>query len=214
VVTTDPRVDRLRLGEFGIPKRLHALRLGQDEGESLKSTDFVENLADHYLTSNREIADYPPMEGIGRGLAFVGPPGSGKTTEATKTLIEIYQRHRLHVFFVTYAGYVSMRKEQWSLQSKDAYADRWAEIQNTIESVRSVPVLLLDDVGKEHDGASGFAAKELDLLLRHRHANALPTIVTTNIPLSKWDETYNASMGSFAKEAFTRIVMARKDQRC
>ena len=213
-MSTDPRVDRLRLGEFGIPKRLHTLRLGQNEWESPKSRKFVTNLRDHYLTSRREIADYPPMEGIGRGLAFVGPPGSGKTTEATKTLIEVYRTHRLHVYFIAYADYISMRKEQWSLQGKDVYADRWGEIQTMIETVRTVPVLLIDDIGKEHDGASGFAAKELDLLLRQRHREALPTLITTNIPLTKWADTYNASMASFAEEAFTRIVMAKDDRRC
>jgi len=202
------------MGEFNIPKRLHTLRLGQSEGESPVSADFVENLADHYVTSKREIADYPPMAGIGRGLAYVGPPGSGKTTEATKTLIEIYYTHNLPVFFITFAGYISMRKEQWGLNNRPGTEDRWSDIQSTIDSVKNTPVLLLDDVGKEMDGVSGFAAKELDLLLRQRHADALPTIVTTNIPLSQWDTTYNASMGSFAREAFTRIVMADKDRRC
>jgi DNA replication protein DnaC len=213
-MTTDVRIDRIRMGEFNIPMRLRNLRLGQDAHESPKSLKFVQHLEDHYVTSRRELADYPPMEKIGRGLAYVGPPGSGKTTEAAKTLIAVYYEHHIGVYFVTFAGYIAMRKEQWGLQNKESYLDRWEEIQNTIESVRNAPVLLLDDVGKEMDGASDFAAKELDLLLRQRHADALPTIITTNIKLSTWGETYNASMGSFVQEAFTLIVMAAEDKRC
>lgn len=219
-VTIDPRVHRIRLGECRIPKRLQSLRLGQREDESPAALNFVRHLADHLLSENRELADYPPMVGIGQGLAWVGAAGTGKTSEATATLLEIYYTYpELHdnwetpVLFVAYADYISMRKEQWSLQSKKGYEDRWSEIQQVIDGVRSVPVLLLDDVGKEHDGASGFASKELDLLLRQRHRDALPTLMTTNVGFGDWAAVYNESMGSFVQEAFGLITMTTDDHR-
>lgn len=211
-MATDPRVHALRLAEFGIPQRLRHLHL--DDRASQEALGFVGNLREHLVSAKRLPADYPKnLSDIGRGLLWSGPPGTGKTTEMAKVLLECYRHWNLPVRFIAYADYISLRKEQWGIADKHALHDRWLSIQTIIDSVHTVPVLGLDDVGKEHDGASRFAANELDLLLRQRHRDALPTLVSTNVPPSTWGEVYNPSMGSFVKEAFTTVVLKRTHDR-
>jgi DNA replication protein DnaC len=74
-------------------------------------------------------------------------------------------------------------------------------------------VLLLDDVGKEHRTKSGYAENELDVLLRLRHREGRPTLITSNVPPKDWGVIYHESMGSFIQESFTMIKMVGSDRR-
>jgi DNA replication protein DnaC len=77
-----------------------------------------------------------------------------------------------------------------------------------------VRTFVLDDLGKEHRTASGWAENTFDELLRARFNSGLPTIVTSNTPLSRWEEQYGAPMASFAYEAFIILeVNSGKDLR-
>jgi superfamily II DNA/RNA helicase len=71
----------------------------------------------------------------------------------------------------------------------------------------AIKVLVLDDIGKEYRTASGWAENTFDALLRARFNAGLPTIVTTNVPIKDWGDTYGQPMGSFVKEAFMPIVV-------
>lgn len=211
---TDPRVHAVRISSFEIPARWRETRLGQSDRESEEAHEFVEHLRDRLVTKKRRLEDYPEdLSAIGRGLLWTGSPGTGKTTEGIKVLLECYFRWNIPVFFIGFADYISGRKEQWSLENRPEAADRWWQIQRRIESVREVPVLMIDDVGKQHDGPSRFAANELDLLLRQRHRDGLPTLITTNTRVEDWGSIYNESMGSFVKEAFDVVTKASDDLR-
>lgn len=216
-MATDPRVHALRLGEYGVPRRLRHLRL--HTSESPKADDcreWLQNLRDHYVTDKRPLNEYPEdWSAIGRGLLFVGPAGTGKTSLATATLLEVYFEKRLPVFWLAYADYVALSIEQMTLQDKkepEAQA-RWWEINNILQNALTAPVLLLDDVGKEHRTKSGYAESCLDLLLRQRHREARPTHITTNVKTHEWAQIYNPSMGSFIQEAFTHVKMIGDDRR-
>jgi DNA replication protein DnaC len=69
----------------------------------------------------------------------------------------------------------------------------------------SVSLLVIDDLGKEHRTATGWAENTFDAVLRSRYNAGLPTIVTTNVPLKNWGEVYGEAMESFAHEAFLPI---------
>jgi DNA replication protein DnaC len=73
------------------------------------------------------------------------------------------------------------------------------------DSRRNVKVLVLDDVGREHNMASGWNQSTLHHVLRSRFNAGLPTIVTSNIPLMKWQDFYGEATASFAHEAFLNI---------
>jgi DNA replication protein DnaC len=211
-MTTDPRVDLLRYREFQLPTKYY--RAPDGYHLSPKAKGFVLNLHDRLVTPSRPLDKWPvDPSTVGKGVVWVGPPGRGKTTEAVETLKSVYHTYSIPVFFVAFADYISLRKEQWGIEDRPEMAERWSEIQTIRDKVLGSPVLLLDDVGKEHDGRSRFAAAELDSLLRERHRAARPTLLTTNLPRNEWGRAYNPSMGSFVNEAFDWIIMNGKDHR-
>ena len=73
------------------------------------------------------------------------------------------------------------------------------------DAKHSVPVFVLDDLGKEYRTQSGWSENTFDALLRARFNAGLPTVITTNVPLSKWRVTYGEAMASFAHEAFVEV---------
>ena len=78
----------------------------------------------------------------------------------------------------------------------------------------NIRVLVLDDVGKEHVAKhSEWQKSMLHHLLRTRFNNGLPTIVTTNASLDSWASLYGDATESFAREAFSYLVVDGSDLR-
>lgn len=217
-MATDPRVHALRMQEYGIPRRLRHLRLHTlaDAPKRAVCRDWLDNLRDHYVTDKRPLDEYPQdWSKIGRGMLFIGPPGTGKTTLATATLLEVYYAKRLPVYWSGIADYMDLLIEQMTLQDRKEpeAVHRWWEIQDMRISAETAPVLLLDDTGKEHRTKSGWAEGQLDKLLRARHRESRPTLMTSNVPTRDWGAVYNPSMASFIQEAFEIVRVVGDDRR-
>jgi hypothetical protein len=115
--------------------------------------------------------------------------------------------------FMDYPRFLRIQKSQW-----DEFDDVTETMINGIygdgpkENV--IRTFVLDDLGKEHKASSRWAEDTFDELLRSRFNSGLPTIVTSNTPLTRWEEQYGAPMASFAYEAFIAIdVNSGKDLR-
>ena len=61
------------------------------------------------------------------------------------------------------------------------------------EQVRNAPVLILDDLGTQ--SATPWAQEKLFQLINHRYNARLPTVITTNVPLRKFDERLRTRLG-------------------
>src|SRR5581483_6014137 len=60
------------------------------------------------------------------------------------------------------------------------------------ETVKSSPLLVLDDLGTQ--SSTQWAREKLFQLLNHRYTENLPTVITTNEPISALDERLRARL--------------------
>jgi DNA replication protein DnaC len=213
-----------------IPARLHNLRLGdltpKNDSQALaidRCLHLVRCFRDHYVSSERSV--YPEDPGtIGRGLMLVGPAGTGKTTLAGLTLIELFRTHPGLFFYPQYRGRRDERRVRFLAMAdlmamkieymrNDVTPERSQEIRESLDDAREAVLLVLDDVGAEHRSASGYAEGEVARLIRSRHRNACPTIVTTNVRPMEWREVYGESLASFLAEAFEIVSIVGEDIR-
>lgn len=171
----------------------------------------------------------------GLGLLFDGAPGLGKTTHAVTTLMELIRQlpeerdemakilgykptdlsySSRPIYYMTFPEFLSRKKALFD-SNDDTHADLYREMEGfhgrAKEDHLNVRVLVLDDLGKEY--SSTYNDTSFDEILRSRYDKALPTIITTNVDRDLWKDQYGSAMGSFAHEAFYRIVIKGKDLR-
>lgn len=139
----------------------------------------------------------------GNNLMFFSPrSGTGKTFLAAmltkKLLLE-----GTDAFFATFPDILDLYSVSWRLDEERAvFNDR----------VRSVPVLVIDDLGREHPGRSGVAEAMLDAILRSRIADCLPTVVTTNLSAER-RASYGDNLVSLLKERMIIVEVGGVDKR-
>lgn len=196
-----------------VPKRFRDLRFSQ-----LDETSKIVVAAERWVTGY-VIGDLP----VGRGLALIGPPGRGKTAVACAAINELRWRLReelaaklvdLAVGYTTFEGYLKRERRIMQLEALLRKTDDIDDVNDLRELTalqmqmrNDVDVLLIDDVGKEHTTATGYAEDEFDHLLRHRYDLGLTTLLTSNVAIKNWGQRYSAAMESFVHEAF-EIVKA------
>ena len=104
-------------------------------------------------------------------LTLLGPYGAGKTHLAAAIAHEALERGAI-VLFAVVPDLLDHLRATFGPQSTVAYDERF-------ELVRSVPLLILDDLGAE--SATPWAREKLYQLINHRYAHRLATVVTTNL---------------------------------
>ena len=203
---------RSHINAAGIPERFIGKTLedlGSYQGEVKES---VETWLDLVLSG--KILKARGSAKCGLGLLLVGKPGHGKTTLASVVLQEVMRKADPALWgstesfakrpglFVDYPKLLRIQQRSWKEDGPEA---------SLMEGVfgdagnNSVSLLVIDDLGKEHRTATGWAENTFDAVLRSRYNAGLPTIVTTNVPLKNWGEVYGEAMESFAHEAFLPI---------
>jgi len=115
-------------------------------------------------------------------LVLIGPAGSGKTHLAAAIVNEQINRN-IPAFFITTADLLDHLRSAFNPGSEMSYDELFERIRNT-------PLLVLDDFGN-HSGTA-WAKEKLDQLLNHRFNNTLPTVITTNLPVTELDDNIRA----------------------
>lgn len=123
----------------------------------------------------------------GVGLLLWGESGRGKTSAAVCVAKEA-RRRGASVLMATAATLV------------DAARSRADDDGQVVSRARSVDFLLLDDLGKEHHGDSGFSERFFENLLRERSASRLTTWITSNMGRDGLADRYKDSMMEVIKE--------------
>jgi len=124
-----------------------------------------------------------------RGYYLYGPNGAGKSYLASMLLkcgLMTYD-HRAH----------------WITPDriKEAFVDRtnlWDDTANIsmYKRIHDVPHLIIDDIGKEYRGMSGYVQTVLRLLIRYRYDYLRPTTITSNMTPKEFSEIYGETLGS------------------
>lgn len=156
----------------------------------------------------------------GVGLLMYGAPGHGKTTLALATLQEAIRTLSLENFavdenktmarpcyFMTYSSLLDLKGAMMD-DPTDSQIRLWEGLLGECkEDTYNIRVLVIDDVGKEHQATSKWQAAVFHHVVRTRFNNGLPTIVTTNLDLEGLGSAYSAATESFVNEAFVLIEL-------
>lgn len=117
-------------------------------------------------------------------LVLVGPSGCGKTH-----LAAAIANHRVSLgepaFFTVVPDLLDHLRATYAPGTDVTYDELF-------ESVRNAPLLVLDDLGTQ--SASPWAQEKLFQILNHRFNAALPTVITTNHPLTELEERLRARL--------------------
>ena len=111
-------------------------------------------------------------------LLLTGPNGCGKTHLAVAIAGERIEQGAT-VFFAIVPDLLDHLRATFSPGSP-------VEYDQLFEQVRSVPLLVLDDLGAE--SSTPWAQEKLYRLMVHRHNNRLPTVITTNHMMDEIEE--------------------------
>ena len=170
----------------------------------------------------KDLKEWEPT--AARPLAlFYGRPGKAKTMMACAALNEFQDRwhvpsnvpdscltvlrqERWPIYFIQMAELVALHLRSMRLEGlvtkglKDPA--EYLEIDQLLQDLEGrVEALVIDDVGKEHRTSTGYAEDVFDLLVRTRHNKGLLTVLTSNLPITRWSGEYSDSMESLVRRS-------------
>ncbi|MBO8129114.1 MAG: ATP-binding protein [Peptococcaceae bacterium] len=113
------------------------------------------------------------------GILFTGPVGSGKTFLACCIVNAIVTSPGQQVLFVVVPDFLDQIRATYD--DNNDYTE-----QQLLDSAKTIPLLVLDDLGAHH--YSEWALQKIYSILNYRLNYSLPTIITTNISLDEMQE--------------------------
>lgn len=189
------------------PKGIAEVQLREANiGEDYWAADF-RNYQGPAIARDRSIMYLTKLEEMneeGLGIMFAGPPGPGKTT-AMMIIAKYLARARWNVFTTSLGEIVENIQKSW--KSDDESNSEF------LERCRTADFLFIDDLGKEHRGASGFVQTVFDNLIRHRVQHRTPTFLTTNLTKSEIETLYGDSVTSLLEGKIIPVVVNGDDHR-
>jgi len=159
--------------------------------------------AESYAASNEYVKNWPRYRSYGMGFFLHGDHGAGKSSVAAVMLKSIMATHGADGFFTTFAEIIDMVHEGY----RDQEHKDWFQAR-----VRSAEVLVLDDIGREHQQsqyrsnaelraiATATARSMIDDLLRFRTHAMKPTFITSNFSLDEIGQKYGDNILSLMHE--------------
>lgn len=192
----------MELTPAGITKaHLVAANIGEDYWDldfpTYIGSSSAKDEARKYLKSLKD------MKEKGTGILFGGPPGPGKTTAAV-IILKYLARAGWTCWMTSLSEIVEEIQKTWNNPGQSS---------EYLEHCRTADFLLIDDLGKEHMGPSGFSSTIFDNLIRHRTQHRLPTFITTNLSRSAIRERYGDALLSLIEGKCKVVVCNGADVR-
>jgi len=187
---TDSDLTRMRVPRRYWEVRHDAIPDGASVGISARQA------ATNYMTQIDE------MRRTGMGLLLWGTNGTGKTCMAI-VIAKEFRRRGYPVLYIEAADIKRLVIEREMFDEDQTFWDR----------ALNVDVLVLDDLGKGTQDSTGLGARLFDELIRHRNANKLVTIITTNMNQRDLLEELKVSTMSSLKEHVFPIHVSGIDRR-
>lgn len=136
-------------------------------------------------------------------LVFEGGTGSGKTHLAA-AIGNIHLERGKPVWFMNAPDLLDHLRSTYRSDSDLAYDELF-------ERVRSVDLLILDDLGTENPSA--WAQEKLYQLIDHRYINRMPTVMTTNHRVEDMEPRLRSRLLDHSPDRARRIIVAAPDYR-
>jgi DNA replication protein DnaC len=118
-------------------------------------------------------------------LVVVGASGCGKTHIAAAVANRCLERG-IPALFVVVPDLLDHLRAAYRPDAEVSY-------DQLFEQVRTAPVLVLDDLGTQ--SATSWAQEKLFQIINHRFNARLPTVITSNVALSKFDDRLRTRLG-------------------
>lgn len=161
------------------------------------------------LAQRRGVGEYAErfrtMLAKGIGLFLWGPNGSGKSYVSAALCKMAWSEFRVTSYCITAADL----KECW-INDRPAHEGSEETVTSRTEKAR---LLVIDDLGKEHRAASGFAETRFGQLLRSRSRQKRTTIITANMTPKEFSEVYGPSTAQLSKECLFPVKLSAEDVR-
>jgi len=152
--------------------------------------------------ATKYLANIEEMLSKGVGLLLWGSNGIGKTSLSV-VIGKEYRRRGQSLLFL----------EAAEIKGAVISSEMFDEEQTLWERAKTVEVLLIDDLGKGVQDSTGFGARVLDELIRHRNANKRVTFITTNMTLKAIEEELKSSTMHSLKECIYPMRISGEDLR-
>lgn len=175
-----------------VPSRFWNVKLSEIP-EHLEYRDKVRK----YLEKMDEMLE----NGIGLFL-YSDENSTGKTSIAVLALKQALRLRRTAYF-----------EESGRLKAALIRAEEFEENIPIERRIRTVDLLVLDDVGKEYRTESGFAENTIESVLRDRSQSMRPTILTSNLKPNKIEQVYSADLAALLRETMIPLRISGYDWR-
>ena len=175
------RIREDRLNQFGIYRRFQGVTCEAIERRGLPKSG---NIRQNYGIVKDYAAALAANIRSGRGLLLAGRVGTMKTTMAVAVLRQWVDGGNAGMLIPM----CSLIDNLFTMQALNR--EEWAGYERRL---RSVPLLVLDDLGGENT-AQGWVLAKVDSIITERYNKMLPILATTNLSKSDLEGTYSARL--------------------
>ncbi len=172
--------------------------------QRLAWADFFDQSGEHIKVAEEYLDHARQFVTAGIGLLVHGTRGTGKSMLAALIVKELVCQRGVDAMSITFASLLQGFSGGWKDPELAAW---WAS------RIRNAGVLLVNDVGREHQGGRSIADSTLEELLRHRGEASLPTIITSNLRPEELTTYYGQHTASLLTESMLELEFRGADRR-